>query len=263
MSWYFDTENWAAGMWNSWAESRTDTWREAMVRAVLAADGGSAGPASFAVNPPDVGSGDFSFVVIGDTGEGDASQHVLRDQLLSVANDPDVRFVVISSDVVYPTGAMRDYEAKFWLPFKGVKKPVYAIPGNHDWYDALEAFDVTFLQADAARASIRARVDSDLRMTSTTESRIDESHRRSGTPARGLRSADRLSARAVFRAPDRPLRAARDRHRRPEKNRPGGAALARCRPAARRGQDHHGDRRASVLCGRSRRDAKATRTSSG
>ena len=27
MSWYFDTENWAAGMWNSWAESRTDTWR--------------------------------------------------------------------------------------------------------------------------------------------------------------------------------------------------------------------------------------------
>ena len=24
MSWYFDTENWASGMWNSWAASRTD-----------------------------------------------------------------------------------------------------------------------------------------------------------------------------------------------------------------------------------------------
>ena len=35
MSWYFDTENWAAAMWNSWAESRTDTWREAMVRAMI------------------------------------------------------------------------------------------------------------------------------------------------------------------------------------------------------------------------------------
>jgi uncharacterized membrane protein HdeD (DUF308 family) len=34
MSWYFDTENWATGIWNSWAESRTDEWREAMVRAV-------------------------------------------------------------------------------------------------------------------------------------------------------------------------------------------------------------------------------------
>ena len=46
---------------------------------------------------------------------------------------------------------MRDYEAKFWLPFKGVTKPVYAIPGNHDWYDALEGFNATFLEPDAAR----------------------------------------------------------------------------------------------------------------
>jgi len=173
MSWYFDTENWAAGVWNSWAESRTDVWRAAMVRAVLAPEGGVAGPSSFAVSPQQTGSGDFSFVVIGDTGEGDASQHVLRDQLLTVTNSPDVRFVVLSSDVVYPSGAMRDYEAKFWLPFKGVTRPVYAIPGNHDWYDALEGFDATFLQADAARASIHARIESDLRVTSTTEGRIE------------------------------------------------------------------------------------------
>ena len=98
---------------------------------------------------------------------------MLRDQLLTVANSPDVRFVVVSSDVVYPSGAMRDYEAKFWLPFKGVTRPVYAIPGNHDWYDALEGFNATFLQADAARASIRARVESDLRLTSTTDGRIE------------------------------------------------------------------------------------------
>ena len=169
MSWYFDTENWAAGMWNSWAESRTDTWREAMVRAVLARTAAIAAARELRRPATRVGAGDFSFVVIGDTGEGDASQHVLRDQLLSVANHPDVRFVVVSSDVVYPTGAMNDYEAKFWLPFKGVTRPVYAIPGNHDWYDALEGFAATFLQADAARASIRARVEADLRMTSTTE----------------------------------------------------------------------------------------------
>jgi uncharacterized membrane protein HdeD (DUF308 family)/3',5'-cyclic AMP phosphodiesterase CpdA len=180
MSWYFDTENWAAGMWNSWAESRTDTWRESMTRAVLAREGGRATSASFAVAPDGVASGDFSFVVIGDPGEGDASQHVLRDQLLSVANGPDVRFVVISSDVVYPTGAMKDYEAKFWLPFKGITRPVYAIPGNHDWYDALEGFAATFLQADAARASIRARVETDLRVTSTTDDRIEDLIREAG-----------------------------------------------------------------------------------
>ena len=174
MSWYFDTENWAAGIWNSWAEARTDTWREAMVRAVLAREGGRTRPTTFAVAPTGVTSEDFSFIVIGDTGEGDASQQVLHDQLLGVANQADVRFVVISSDVVYPTGAMRDYESKFWLPFKGVTKPVYAIPGNHDWYDALEAFAATFLQADAARASIRARIEADLRVTSTTDARIEQ-----------------------------------------------------------------------------------------
>ena len=85
MSWYFDTENWAAGMWNSWAESRTDTWREAMVRAVIA-ERRRRDLRTFAVEPEGVGAGDFSFVVIGDPGEGDASQHVLRDQLLTVAN---------------------------------------------------------------------------------------------------------------------------------------------------------------------------------
>jgi hypothetical protein len=173
MSWYFDTENWASGIWNSWAESRTNEWREAMVRAVLAGKDPAAPDARLAVEPEGLASGDFSFVVIGDPGEGDASQHVLRDQLLSVAGGPDVRFVVVSSDVVYPTGAMKDYEAKFWLPFKGVTRPVYAIPGNHDWYDALEGFAATFLEPDAARTSIRARVEADLRLTSTTDDRIE------------------------------------------------------------------------------------------
>jgi 3',5'-cyclic AMP phosphodiesterase CpdA len=174
MSWYFDTENWAAGLYNSWAESRTDNWREAMVRAVEAsAPPGTAAPTPFSVTPPGLGDA-FSFIVIGDTGEGDASQHVLRDQLLSVAGRDEVRFVVVSSDVVYPAGAMRDYEAKFWLPFKGVTKPVYAIPGNHDWYDALEAFNATFLTERAARAAIAARVNADLNISTTTAARIDQ-----------------------------------------------------------------------------------------
>jgi len=171
MSWFFDTENWVSGMWNSWAESRTDSWRAAMVQAV--AGGAPAGATTFAVNPPGAASGDFAFIVIGDPGEGDASQHVLRDQLLAVAGHDDVRFVVISSDVVYPNGSMIDYEAKFWLPFKGVKKPVYAIPGNHDWYDALEAFLATFVEAGAARAAMHARAEADLRLTSSTSARID------------------------------------------------------------------------------------------
>jgi uncharacterized membrane protein HdeD (DUF308 family)/3',5'-cyclic AMP phosphodiesterase CpdA len=175
MSWYFDTENWAAGIWNSWAEARTDAWREAMVRAIQTRTTAAGQPSPiFAVNPPGVDArGDFAFIVIGDTGEGDASQHVLRDQLILAGLQPDVRFVVLSSDVVYPVGAMKDYEAKFWLPFKGVQKPVYAIPGNHDWYDALEAFAATFLEPDAARTAMKARIEADLKLSGTTERHIE------------------------------------------------------------------------------------------
>jgi hypothetical protein len=174
MSWYFDTENWAAGIWDSWAAQRTDAWREAMVRAVVGAGQTTLDGRGFMVAPEGLnGSAPFSFIVIGDTGEGDASQHVLRDSLIRAAAADDVRFVVLSSDVVYPTGAMRDYELKFWLPFKGVSKPVYAIPGNHDWYDALEGFVATFFKPDAARVAMRARVEADERVSSTTDGAIE------------------------------------------------------------------------------------------
>jgi 3',5'-cyclic AMP phosphodiesterase CpdA len=175
MSWYFDTENWASGMWNSWAASRTDIWRAAMVRAVVGAGRTTLDARGFTVAPDGfTGAGPFSFIVIGDTGEGDASQQVLKDSLLRAANADDVKFVVISSDVVYPTGAMKDYESRFWLPFKGVTKPIYAIPGNHDWYDALEGFVATFFEPDAARLAMRARIAADGGLSSTTGARIEE-----------------------------------------------------------------------------------------
>jgi uncharacterized membrane protein HdeD (DUF308 family)/3',5'-cyclic AMP phosphodiesterase CpdA len=171
MSWYFNSENWAASIYNSWAEHRTDTWRTAMTRAVLASTPGADPAGALTITPPELGR-DFAFLVIGDPGEGDASQHVLRDQIIRAGIDPAVRFMVISSDVIYPTGSMNDYEANFWLPFKGFDKPVYAIPGNHDWYDALEGFVATFYRPDAARAAMRARVEVDNRLTSTTDTRV-------------------------------------------------------------------------------------------
>jgi len=171
MSWYFNSENWAAAIYSSWAEHRTDTWRVAMTRAVLASAPSSGAAGTLALEPPKLG-GDFAFLVIGDPGEGDASQHILRDQIIRAGSGGDVRFMVISSDVIYPTGAMKDYEANFWLPFKGFDKPVYAIPGNHDWYDALEGFVATFFAPEAARLAMRARVEADNRLTSTTDDRI-------------------------------------------------------------------------------------------
>lgn len=174
MSWYFDTENWAAGIWDSWVAARTDVWRAAMIQAVVSAGESTQDANGFVVKPEGVnGTEPFSFIVIGDTGEGDASQHVLRDSLIRAAAAPDVRFVVVSSDVIYPVGAMKDYEPKFWLPFKGVTKPVYAIPGNHDWYDALEGFVATFFEPAAARTAMKARIAVDEGISATTDTEIE------------------------------------------------------------------------------------------
>jgi hypothetical protein len=44
-------------------------------------------------------------------------------------------FLFICSDVIYPAGGLGEYRAKFFLPYGHFAQPIYAIPGNHDWYD--------------------------------------------------------------------------------------------------------------------------------
>ena len=157
-SWYFNTENWASAFWEKVTEARTDVWREAMIAAVEreVLPTGVARDALFEVRPEGIGDAtDFSFLVIGDPGEGDASQASLRDRYLDLGRRPDVKFLVVSSDVIYPSGAMRDYEFNFYLPFKGFAKPIYAIPGNHDWFGALDGFAANLMEPVAAQAPAR------------------------------------------------------------------------------------------------------------
>ena len=81
---------------------------------------------------------EVSFLVVGDTGEGDNSQYAAVKPMLAVGQG--TRFMVICSDVIYPSGDIEDYEAKFYEPYEGYQHPIYALPGNHDWYDGLNGF---------------------------------------------------------------------------------------------------------------------------
>ncbi|MFJ2755552.1 metallophosphoesterase [Nocardioides sp. NPDC087217] len=107
------------------------------------------------------------FLVIGDTGEQDASQYVVAPALARAAEQAG--FVLVLSDVIYPSGNVNDYVDGFYKPYRsnrvqGLKAPadvraefalpedvpVYAMPGNHDWYDGLYGFAHQFLYpADA------------------------------------------------------------------------------------------------------------------
>ena len=171
-SWYFNTESWASGIYQKLTEFRVDPWRIGMIDAVTRIYGG--GDELFLIKPDGVdGRRDFSFLVIGDPGEGDASQYSLISSYLTLGLQDRVKFLVVSSDVIYPAGSMHDYEANFYLPFQGFAKPIYAIPGNHDWFDALEGFNANFLEPKAARAALQARVETDHGLTSTNEQRIE------------------------------------------------------------------------------------------
>jgi uncharacterized membrane protein HdeD (DUF308 family) len=163
-SWYFNSENWAAVVWQELTKNRIDVWRKRGAEDVEKQSIASGVPADqvFAVSPKGIDESDFSFIVIGDTGEGDPSQAVLRDQLIAAGKRDDVKFLVLSSDVIYPDGKMKDYERNFYLPFKGFEKPIYAIPGNHDWFDANEGFNANFLQPEASLTTSKARLLEDL-----------------------------------------------------------------------------------------------------
>ncbi|MGI5288638.1 metallophosphoesterase family protein [Nonomuraea polychroma] len=83
--------------------------------------------------------------MLGDTGEGDASQYAVVPGMLKVGQGTS--FAIVASDVVYPTGSGNEYGDKFFRPYKDYDAPIYAIPGNHDWYDGLGGFMRVFCDA--------------------------------------------------------------------------------------------------------------------
>jgi hypothetical protein len=88
----------------------------------------------------------LSFMILGDPGEGDDSQyHVLRPLYATAGG---TAFTYIVSDVIYPAGDVNEYEDKFFWPYRKLPGPIYAIPGNHDWYDGLHGFMTHFCEAD-------------------------------------------------------------------------------------------------------------------
>lgn len=91
----------------------------------------------------------FDFLLLGDTGEGDASQYAVVPGMLRAGEG--TAFAVVASDVVYPAGSGNEYGDKFFRPYQDYPAPIYAIPGNHDWYDGLGGFMRVFCDAPALR----------------------------------------------------------------------------------------------------------------
>ena len=72
----------------------------------------------------------FSFVLLGDTGEGDKSQYATLPLIRAL--NPD--FLIINGDLAYPAGRIRDFIQGFFEPYQGLHRPIWAVPGNHEYY---------------------------------------------------------------------------------------------------------------------------------
>ncbi len=99
----------------------------------------------FIIDRSDLSS--VKFLVIGNTGDGDEAQFALVPPL--VEHGKDTQFMLIRNDI-YPPGDTKQYLHKFYIPYKNYPKPIYALPGNYEWYDALNSFMVHFCGAESS-----------------------------------------------------------------------------------------------------------------
>jgi hypothetical protein len=106
--------------------------------------------------------GPFWFDYVADCGDGWNSTYAIARLLAQEelrprgCEEPLPRgtFLVMGGDMVYPTASRRDYEKRLLRPYdaaaraadwkEGEEADVFAVPGNHDWYDGLSAFTGIF-----------------------------------------------------------------------------------------------------------------------
>lgn len=107
---------------------------------------------------------EFWFDFASDTGDGHPATSAIAKLLATDAPKvsgleggkrlPRGRLVVLGGDQVYPSANWEDYQSRFVGPYSAALEPsedpagprMFALPGNHDWYDGLTSFLRLFCQ---------------------------------------------------------------------------------------------------------------------
>ena len=135
-------------------------------------------------------AGDFWFDFVADTGDGwnptFAIARLLATPALKVEGLseplPMGRLLVMGGDQVYPTASRDEYQRRLIAPFEAAAQGqpwrtdppsvhLYAVPGNHDWYDGLLAFLGIFCRRRQAGAFAAARDGRDVGGRRTQQTR--------------------------------------------------------------------------------------------
>ena len=121
---------------------------------------------------PGAAAGDFWFDYAADIGDGWNSTFAIADAIaqptLDLPSGDTIeqthagRLLVFGGDEVYPYPSRAEYAVRTETPYKmafaGRAHPdVFAIPGNHDWYDSLVAFSRVFCRPERGFAACTTR----------------------------------------------------------------------------------------------------------
>ena len=116
--------------------------------------------------------GDFWFDYAADIGDGWNSTYAIADAIarpelmLEINGQPQQteagRVLIFGGDAVYPYPTRNEYDVRTETPYRmafaGRSHPdVFAIPGNHDWYDSLVAFSRLFCRPERGFAGCVTR----------------------------------------------------------------------------------------------------------
>ena len=104
---------------------------------------------------------------VADLGDGFDSTYAMASLISAPSLDitgagklPGGKLLIMGGDQVYPYPSRKDYRERFVFPYTTAlpahtdgawRRMLFALPGNHDWYDGLSSFDNTFCKARFGR----------------------------------------------------------------------------------------------------------------
>jgi hypothetical protein len=122
----------AANLWQArrkiFRPDASNRWRTS--HHALLGLGGGGRSLSFSRLLPEPMPAEVRFAILGDTGEGDRSQYGLLPLLRSLR----LHFLVLNGDLAYPAGNSSDYVEALFKPYRNLGIPIWAVPGNHEYY---------------------------------------------------------------------------------------------------------------------------------
>ncbi len=106
---------------------------------------------------------------VADLGDGFDSTYAMASLISAPSLDidgagelPAGKLLIMGGDQVYPYPSRKAYRERFAFPYTtalpahadgGWRRMLFALPGNHDWYDGLSSFDNTFCKARFGRTA--------------------------------------------------------------------------------------------------------------